>query len=617
MSDVQISRVGAWEGGTVVDLASYGDTVLAATFAGVFRSTDRGQSWQPVGRNLPDWFIQAVALAPVGERLVGLAASHLGWLYRSMDGGLTWETASDWRGLGVITRLVASPSFNSDGIVFACTEDDGIFKSSDRGITWKQASFGLLNLSVTSLRFSPAFDQDEVAFAGTDGGGLFRSRNAGRAWRESGEGLPDSAVQCLAVSPHFSEDGTVWAGTEECGLYRSTDGGRTWSLSGEALAEMCVNGVYAPPGWARGERLILAADGGLLTSVDGGMSWEAVQGGGEYPYIVIPCADELLTGSYQEGVHRSTDGAVWSASNAGLAAHIPPMAALSERFEQDNTLLVASMEGALARSKDAGQTWQPLLQEDEFVLASLRGAGAGASMTLLAAAETSLLCSQDSGETWRAVLEVEEDLFGAAALSHTFAGDKTALAGTAGGQVYLSNDGGVSWKLAAALAGETIVALTARTIRGTLEAYAVTAQPTPEGAWQVTLRSVLSGAKGLREGTSWEALLSRASNEPVAMLYGRGEKGLLCAIGQQILYLEQGELVSEYMLDGPAPVSCFASAGETLLAGTRLGVYRSTGNAATWDCLSEEVGALAIHCASPDQAYALSMGGNLWRLDLG
>mgnify|MGYP000508898013 CR=1 FL=1 len=63
MSDVRISRVGAWQGGTVVDLASYEDTVLAATFAGVFRSTDRGQNWQPVGRDLPDWFIQAVALA--------------------------------------------------------------------------------------------------------------------------------------------------------------------------------------------------------------------------------------------------------------------------------------------------------------------------------------------------------------------------------------------------------------------------------------------------------------------------------------------------------------------------------------------------------------------------
>jgi len=607
MSQVRISKVGAWQGGTVVDLSSYGDTVLAATFSGVFRSTDRGRSWRPVGKNLPDWFIQAVALAPLGDQLVGLAASHLGWLYRSMDGGETWEIASDWRGMGVITRLMTSPAFASDGIVFACTEEDGIFKSRDRGINWKQASFGLLNLNVTSLRFSPGFEQDEIAFAGTDGGGLFRSRNAGRAWRESGEGLPDSAVQCLGISPRFVEDGTVWAGTEEEGLYRSTDGGRSWAAIGEALAGMCINGLYVPAGWASGEPLVAAADGGLLTSADGGVTWDASQAGAEYPYIVAGCAGELLSGAYQEGVFRSADGTAWSASNEGLAAHIPPLACLSERFEDDRTLVMASMEGALARSEDAGQTWQILREDDERVFSSLRGAGANKSMALLAAAEATLFCSGDSGETWRAVLNAGEDPFGAVALSATYAEDKTALAGTVGGHVFVSVDGGATWKRAAALTGEMVVSLAALTAGGSLVAYAVTAQPTPEGPWRMTLR----------EGTSWEALLTRVSTEPVALLSPYGESGLLCAIGQDILTLEGGELVSEFALDGPAPVSSFATAGETLLAGTRLGVYRSTDKGETWDCLSEDVGALSIHCPSPDQATVVSMGGRLWHLDLG
>jgi hypothetical protein len=45
-------------------------------------------------------------------------------------------------------------------------------------------------------------------------------------------------------------------------------------------------------------------------------------------------------------------------------------------------------------------------------------------------------------------------------------------------------------------------------------------------------------------------------------------------------------------------------------------VYRSTDKGATWGCLSEDVGALAIHCASPEEVYVVSMGGRLWRLDL-
>jgi photosystem II stability/assembly factor-like uncharacterized protein len=243
------------------------------------------------------------------------------------------------------------------------------------------------------------------------------------------------------------------------------------------------------------------------------------------------------------------------------------------------------------------------------VLSSLKGAGAGKSMALLAAAESTVLCSRNGGDTWRGVLDVGEDAVAAVALSTTYAQDRTALAGTSGGQVYLSVDGGTSWAQAAVLDGEMVVALTARTVRGNLEIVAVTARQSPEGAWLMTLGTLQEGA--------WRVLRTRAANEPVAVLDLCGEDGLLCAIGQEILYLAQGELVSEFALDGPAPVSCFAATGEVLLAGTRLGVYRSTDQGQSWASLSEDVGALAMHCPSPDQAYVVSMGGNLWLLDLG
>jgi photosystem II stability/assembly factor-like uncharacterized protein len=115
-------KIGLWPGGTVVDLAVDGTTVLVATFAGIYRSTDGGGSWSPVDADLPDWFIQAVALAPMEGSTIALAASHMGWLYRSVDGGESWETLTYWRELGVITRLAVSPNFASDGLVFACTE---------------------------------------------------------------------------------------------------------------------------------------------------------------------------------------------------------------------------------------------------------------------------------------------------------------------------------------------------------------------------------------------------------------------------------------------------------------------------------------------------------------
>jgi photosystem II stability/assembly factor-like uncharacterized protein len=554
-----------------------------------------------VGQNLPDWFIQAVTLAPMGDQVVGLAASHTGWLYSSMDGGQTWATASYWLNLGIVTRLVASPNFEADGIVFACTEENGIFKSVDRGRNWKQASFGLLNLNVVSLCFSPDFARDEVVFAGTDGGGLFRSRNAGRAWRESGEGLPDSAVQCLSASPDFAQDGVVWAGTEERGLYRSTDGGRTWSLVGEALSEACVNSLYVAPGWATGERLVAATDQGLLLSSDGGQQWEEAQDGAEYPYVVVRCGDDFLAGAYGDGIYRSTTGVSWQPSNHGLAAHVPPLSCFSDAFEEDRTVLLGSMEGFLVRSEDAGQTWRVLQEEEEFAFSTLNGTGPGNSMTLLAAAEAGLLCSHDSGETWASILNVGEDLISAVALSSADVQDPTIAVGTSGGRVLLSRDGGTSWEQASPL-DESVIALAVSAGQENPVPCVVTARQTANGNWQLALRG--------------KDVWTGQADEPVSQLYVFDGNKILCALGSQVLYVEDGQLVSSVELEGDAPVSSLAVAADVMFAGTRLGLYRSVDGAQTWHCLTSDISVLSFHAASPEQLYAVSMGGQLWRVDL-
>ena len=602
---MRISALGAWSGGTVVDLAVHSDTVLAATFAGIFRSIDGGHSWLPVGANLPDWFIQAVVLASTGTQTVGLAASHLGWLYRSADGGETWEIASYWQGLGIVTRLVASPSFESDGIVFACTEEDGILKSVDRGGSWKQASFGLLNLSVSSLCFSPNFEQDEVVFAGTDGGGLFRSRNAGRAWRESGEGLPDSAVQSLAVSPAFAEDGVVLVGTEDYGLFRSTDGGRTWSRLGEALTEACVNSLYLSPGWDAGGYTVAATDEGILFSADGGHTWQETEGGVDYPYVLSLCRRELLVGAYEDGIYRSANGTAWQASNGDLAAHLPPVVCFSDAFERDLTLLMASMEGTLVRSMDAGQTWEMLRKDQEYGVSSLAGKGKGEAMVLLAATEGGLMRSRDSGTSWEGVLDTGGIPPVSLALSETYDQDNIALAGTSDGQVLLSRDGGASWEQAALLPDEMVVALTARTGDTGTMMYAVTARQSDTGAWQLALRN----------GTSWQVMLARESNEAAAMLCPLDGGGLLCALGARAMYLRGEELIGESVLEGEAAISSLAVDGNDFLVGTRLGIYRSMDQAQSWERLTSDLSAVALRTVER-KVYAVSMGGRLWQLDL-
>jgi photosystem II stability/assembly factor-like uncharacterized protein len=453
---------------------------------------------------------------------------------------------------------------------------------------------------------------------------LFRSRNAGRAWRESGEGLPNSAVQCVAVSPHFVEDGTVFAGTEDKGLYRSVDGGRTWNPAadpapdepGALSRETCINSLYLMPDWAKGGAMIAATDGGIISSTDMGASWRVAETGPDYPYVVTRSRSGLLVGAYDEGVYRSSDGDAWSTSNENLSAHLPPVAVFSDDFARDRSLLMASMEGTIVRSEDGAATWTMLPQGQEEspgdvwgTVSLLAGTGKGATMALLAASEADLAYSQDAGSTWRMISRVAQEAIGAVAFSQTFAQDAALLVGTAGGRVLVSMDGGMSWKPRGTFDGEAVVALAAREN----EVYAVAARQSREGVWQLTLRrgDLYSSGDG-----PWRELCSREASQPAAVLSLSTALRLYCAMGQRVLCVSAGDVIAESELDDAEQLSSLAVASDLVLAGSRTGLYCSTDGGHTWECVSSEIRVVALHATLPTQAYAVSMGGGVWQIDL-
>jgi photosystem II stability/assembly factor-like uncharacterized protein len=67
------------------------DTFYAANGRQVLRSTDSGESWRPVGGELPG--VSAVAVSPSDPQIVyaGVLEGDTATVYRSEDGGETWE----------------------------------------------------------------------------------------------------------------------------------------------------------------------------------------------------------------------------------------------------------------------------------------------------------------------------------------------------------------------------------------------------------------------------------------------------------------------------------------------------------------------------------------------
>ena len=244
--------------------------ILAARSSGLYRSTDGGQTWEDalaelnLSEPLP---VTSLAASPLTDHQASLFAGAPGGVFRSMDGGQTWRTVVFPPPAPTVSALVVSPNFAADATLFAGTMEDGVFVSTsggDRFVTW---NFGLLDLNVMCLAISPNFAADETIFAGTETG-IFRSTNGGRAWREVELPFGFDAIISLAFSPRYSEDHTLYAGTESQGLWVSSDEGETWARLAEGMLDDPVNAVLVSE-----DGLLVVTSAALLHSSDGGLTW--------------------------------------------------------------------------------------------------------------------------------------------------------------------------------------------------------------------------------------------------------------------------------------------------------------------------------------------------------
>src|SRR5262249_2192324 len=103
--------------------------LLAATSNGGFRSTDGGNTWQPVSEGVARGTVRAVIFDAAGT--TAFAIQH-GVVYRSQDAGIMWS-ALDMTGLegATIVSLVVPEA--EPGKIFAATQARGVFVSPISG----------------------------------------------------------------------------------------------------------------------------------------------------------------------------------------------------------------------------------------------------------------------------------------------------------------------------------------------------------------------------------------------------------------------------------------------------------------------------------------------------
>lgn len=355
-------RLAAFEGGTVSWLAADGSQhTFAATPVGVFRSTDRGLSWSPLGGASRVAGVEVVAASPSYAEDGVVFAGAFDGLFRWREGGTTWEHLLSGSRVLSVAVTAGDPSSRADGsalAVLAGTEHDGVLISRDGGRSWDGANAGLLDLEILALAASPGFAKDGLAYAATPTA-VYRTRNGAESWREIE--LPSDAgdvgAQCLALSAAFSDDGVIVVGSLDLRLLRSDDRGRSW----EESPDLSGCDVFSVTSLAGG-KAVAATDQGVALSDDGGASWRLV--GTDLEGVISAAAIEdghrtvLLAGVADTGVFRSEDGGeTWTTANAGLTGAPFVGLLLSPDFERDQTVYAYGLQTFFGVSGDGGQTW--------------------------------------------------------------------------------------------------------------------------------------------------------------------------------------------------------------------------------------------------------------------
>ncbi len=208
---------------------------------GVFRTRDGGATWQKVLFINDSTGIADLEFAPDdpgtiyaaswrGERKPWtiISGSMEGGIYRSTDGGDTWEHLTQGLPTGLRGKGDLAVSAGDPDRVYALIEapgdEGGVFRSDDRGDTWRLVStfqpirnrpFYYNNIDAHPVDADVIYGQAE---------GFYESRDAGLTWQS--RRTPHGDNHDLWINPEYPN---IWIQSNDGGANITFDGGVSWS----------------------------------------------------------------------------------------------------------------------------------------------------------------------------------------------------------------------------------------------------------------------------------------------------------------------------------------------------------------------------------------------------
>lgn len=360
---------------------------------GLFRSDDDGQNWAALHDSFwPSYAIQDIAIDNQNPSVIYLASEHNG-LFKSTNRGESWSFGVG-NSLNMSLKSVELDR-NDSAHLFVSASSLAILASHDGGESLISSSKGIDYLNIYSVASNPNHaDEIAIAFQGLNNGGVYTSDDGGMSWTL--EALPPTRYNAVSYSPEGTlyaiSDGPTSIAAE--GVYRKEDSG-IWKNIGPDQGPFFESELFtfefrAMPA---GSLLVGGADFGVAGNeatiwfFDAELQqWEKVFEGTEPPEVIrdLEMVGEgentrflatkgvfNLQTQHGEVLLSSDGGHSWVSTSQGLPFSMQPNT-LAVCVEEPNTVFLGvsdSLQGSygLFRSLDGGDSWLSVGETDRVL----------------------------------------------------------------------------------------------------------------------------------------------------------------------------------------------------------------------------------------------------------
>ncbi len=277
---------------------------VGAAIGGIWKTTDAGQTYIPLGDDLPFLAVSSIIVDQEDPNTIYIALSDHVWygppsigVYKSSDGGETWGPTAlsfDFSENIRIYWMAADPS-DPDHILVATAA--GLYSTNDGFNTYTQ----LNGFNSSDVRFHPT--NPAIAYLGATNGNFYRSSDGGNSFsfvEDMGSGACSIVFSSADPEKVFVRSGV--------GLKKSFDAG----LSFDAAIEMPENNCMVLLSPANDE-VIIAGNFEIHKSVNGGADFQVLThwyGLGGLPTIHVDHRNAFVNPLRDDIVYFCNDGGV-------------------------------------------------------------------------------------------------------------------------------------------------------------------------------------------------------------------------------------------------------------------------------------------------------------------